>query len=163
MEAKDKEIELLFQQKEFYSKEIELKREEIEQMRKNNTELIEIIKTMKQEETSKGNMIFQAPVYGVAGNVEGNQIIYTSQSLADASTEIENLLTQLQNNGLTQEQAEGKVASDLATNANNNPTALGNLVNWGKSLGNKAAETSVSEVVKTVVKLALQLAGFPIP
>ena len=103
------------------------------------------------------------PVYGVSGNVEGNQIINTSQSLAEASTKIQNLLTELQNNGLTKEQAEGKVASDLATQAQNNPTALGILVNWGKFWGNKAAETSVSEVVKRVIKLALNLVGFPIP
>ena len=163
IEAKDREIQLLSQQTEFYSQEIELKRKEIEVIRKDNTKLIGIIETVKKEETSKVNMIFKAPVYGVAGNVEGNQIIYTSQSLTDASTEIQNTLTKLQDKGLTQEQAEGKVAGDLATYAQNDSTALGNLVNWGKSLGNKAAETSVSEVVKRVIKLALNLAGFPIP
>ena len=108
-------------------------------------------------------MNFNGTVTSVAGNVEGNQNIFTSQSLNEASTEIQNLLTTLQNNGLTQEQAEGNVASDLATTAENNPTALGKLVNWGKSLGNKAAETSVSEVTKRIIKLALNLAGVPLP
>lgn len=108
-------------------------------------------------------MTFNAPVTGVAGIVESNQIIDISQSLTEASTEIQNLLTQLQNQGLTQEQAEEKVANNLATQAENNPTALGKLVNWGKSLGNKAAETSVSEVARRVIKLALNLAGVPMP
>ena len=108
-------------------------------------------------------MTFNSSVYGVAGNIEGNQNIFTSQSISQASSEIQNLLTALQNNGLTQEQAEEKVAKDLATQAKDNPTALGKLVNWGKSLGNKAADTSVSEVVRRVIKLALNLAGVPMP
>ena len=156
LEAKDREIKLLSQQTEFYSQQVEV-------IRIDNTRLLGIVETMAERETSKVNMTFNAPVTGVAGNVEGNQNIFSSQSIAQASTEIQNLLTTLQNNGLTQEQAERKAAQDLADAAENNPTALGKLVNWGKSLGNKAAETSESEVVRRVIKLALNIAGVPMP
>ncbi|ELS05454.1 hypothetical protein Xen7305DRAFT_00051980 [Xenococcus sp. PCC 7305] len=35
--------------------------------------------TMTKKESSKVNMSFNAPVYGAAGNVEGNQVIYPSE------------------------------------------------------------------------------------
>ena len=156
LEAKDKEIKLLSQQTEFYSHQVEA-------IRKDNTRLLGIVETMAEKETIKVQQNFNAPVTGVASNIEGNQNIFTSQSISQASTEIQNLLTTLQNNGLTQEQAEGKVAKDLANAAENDSAALGKLVNWGKSLGNKAAETSVSEIARRVIKLALNLAGVPLP
>lgn len=44
--------------------------------------------TMTKEETSKVNMNFNAPVYGAAGNVEGNQNVYASeQNQADSVSE----------------------------------------------------------------------------
>lgn len=156
LEAKDREIKLLSQQTEFYSQQVEV-------IRKDNTRLLGIVETMAEKETIKVQQNFNAPVSGVAGNVEGNQNIFSSNSIADASTEILNLLTTLQNNGLTQEQAEQKVAQDLATTAEKDLTALGKLVHWGKSLSNQAAEISVDEVVRRVIKLALNLAGVPMP
>ncbi|NJP08923.1 MAG: hypothetical protein HC866_05085 [Leptolyngbyaceae cyanobacterium RU_5_1] len=47
----------------------------------------------------------------------------------------------------------------MAKQAENNPATLGKLVNWGKSMANKAGETTVSEAAKAVVSLALKLAG----
>lgn len=156
LEAKDKEIKLLSQQTEFYSREIEV-------IREGNTKLLGIVETMAEKENIRVQQNIYAPVTGLAGNVEGNQNIFTSQSISQASTEIQNLLTTLQNNGLTQEQAEEKVADNLATQAKDNPTFKSKLVNWGTSLGNKAAETSVSEIARRVIKLALNLAGVPFP
>lgn len=150
LEAKDREIKLLSQQTEFYS-------QQIQDTDKDNTRLLCIIETMAEKETSKINMTFNAPVTSAAGNVEGNQNIFTSQSITQVSAEIQNRLTTLQNNGLTQEQAEAIVAQYLATTAENDLTAL------GKSLGNKAAETSLTEVVRRIIKLALNLAGVPLP
>lgn len=57
---------------------------------------------------------------------------------------------QMQSQGLTEE-------------AQNNPTVIGKLVGWGKSLGDAAAKTTVSEVVKELVKLALRMSGIELP
>ena len=156
LEAKDKEIKLLSQQTEFYSQQVEV-------IRQDNTKLLGIVETMAEKETIKVQQNIYAPVTGLAGNVEGNQNIFSSPSITETSQEIQNLLTALQSNGLTQEQAEEQVAQDLADAVENDATALGKLVNWGKSLGNKAAETSVSEVARRVIKLALNFAGVLIP
>jgi uncharacterized protein YjbI with pentapeptide repeats len=152
LEAKDKQIA-------FYQQEIEFKRQE-------NTTLLGIVETMAEKETSKVNMSFHAPVTGVAGNVEGNQNIYApeqKQTLAEAAAEIQQLLTQLQSQGFSPEDAQQKAANDLATKAKDNPTTLGKLVKWGQSLGDTAAQTTVSEAAKEVVKLALRLSGVPLP
>ena len=152
LEAKDEQIA-------FYQNEIECKRQE-------NTELLGIVKTMAEKESSKVNMSFHAPVNGVAGNVEGNQNIYApeqKQTLAEAAAEIQQLLTQLQSQGCSQEEAQQQAANDLATKAKDNPTTLGKLVKWGQSLGDTAAQTTVSEAAKEVVKLALRLSGVSLP
>ncbi|MBV8887632.1 MAG: hypothetical protein JO235_27045 [Chroococcidiopsidaceae cyanobacterium CP_BM_RX_35] len=44
-----------------------------------------------------------------------------------------------------------------------NPTVSGKLVGWGKSLGDAAAKTTISEAAKEVFKLALRLSGIPLP
>lgn len=65
--------------------------------------------TMTKEETSKISMNFHAPVYGVAGNVEGNQINYASeqkQTLAQAAEEIQKLLKQLESSNPTATEEE---------------------------------------------------------
>jgi hypothetical protein len=143
----------------FYHKEIEIKRQE-------NTRLMGIIEIMAEKESSKVNMSFHAPVAGVAGNVEGNQNIYApeqKQTLADAAAEIQQLLTQLQSQGCSPEEAQQQAANDLATKAKNDSTTKEKLVKWGQSLGNTAAQTTASEAAKEVVKLALRLLGVPLP
>ena len=44
---------------------------------------------------NKVNMTFSGPVYGAAGNVEGDQVINTRPNLADSANEIQQLLQQL--------------------------------------------------------------------
>jgi hypothetical protein len=152
LEAKDEQIA-------FYRQEMETKRQE-------NTRLLGIIETMAEKETSKVNMSFHAPVTGVAGNVEGNQNIYAPEqkpTLAEAATEIQQLLTQLQSQGFNSEDAQQKAANDLATKAKNDFTTKEKLVKWGQSLGDTAAQTTISEAAKEVVKLALRLSGIPLP
>jgi uncharacterized protein YjbI with pentapeptide repeats len=59
--------------------------------RQRSTDLTGIVKTMADKETEKVTQHFHAPVTAVAGNVEGDQNIYTSpekQSLAEAAAEI---------------------------------------------------------------------------
>ena len=113
LEAKDREIKLLSEQKEFYSQQTESYEEQIEVIRKDNTRLIGIVETMVEKETSKVNMTFNAPVNTVAGNVEGNQNIYApeQQTLAEAAAEIQKLLKQLKqtNPDATPEQQQAYV------------------------------------------------------
>jgi uncharacterized protein YjbI with pentapeptide repeats len=85
------------------------------------------------------------------------------QTLAEAAAEIQQLLTQLQSQGCSPEKAQQQAANDLATKAKEDPTTLGKLVKWGQSLGDTAAQTTVSEAAKEVVKLALRLSCVPLP
>ena len=75
--------------------------------------------TMTKGETSKVSMNFHAPVYGAAGNVEGNQVIYASeqkQTLAQAADEIQKLLKQLEqtNPTATPEQQQAYVDAAIS-------------------------------------------------
>jgi hypothetical protein len=101
----------------------------------------------------------------IEGNyVQGNYYApEQKQTLAEAAAEIQQLLTQLQSQGVNPEEAQQQAANDLATKAKDNPTTLGKLVKWGQSLGDTAAQTTVSEAAKEVVKLALRLSGVPLP
>jgi polyhydroxyalkanoate synthesis regulator phasin len=87
----------------------------------------------------------------------------STNNLSEAALQIQELLQQLQTQGSTSEEAQQKVASDLARQAESDPSVMGKLVNWGKSLADTAGKTTVSEATKGVVKLALQIAGIPIP
>lgn len=87
----------------------------------------------------------------------------SSNNLSEAALQIQELLQQLQTQGSTSEEARQKVASDLARQAESDPSVMGKLVNWGKSLADTAGKTTVSEATKGVVKLALHIAGIPIP
>ena len=82
-----------------------------------------------------------------------------SQDLTEAAGQIQELLNQLQKSGVTVETAQEQVATDLAKQAESNPTVMGKLVGWGKTMANKASETTVSEAIKAIVPLALKLVG----
>lgn len=106
----------------------------------------------------------QGTTIGGTLNDYSSNIDYSSkQNLVEAASEIQQLLTQLQNQGYSQEQAQQQAAQDLAKKADNDPTVLGKLVKWGQSLGNTAANTTVTEAAKEVFKIALRLSGLPIP
>lgn len=94
--------------------------------------------------------------------IQGNYVAM-SQDLAQAANQIQELLTQLQNQGSTEDFAKQKVAEDLAKQSKNNPTVMGKLIKWGQSLGDTAGKTSVSEAAKIVITTALRLAGVPLP
>ena len=85
------------------------------------------------------------------------------QTLAEAAAEIQELLKQLQTQGYSPEAAQQKVASDLATKAQSNPTFKDKLVKWGQYLGDAAANGLIGEAVVTVLKLVLQSQGIPLP
>jgi uncharacterized protein YjbI with pentapeptide repeats len=91
-------------------------------------------------------------------------IDYTSkQNLAEVAVEIQHLLAQLQNQGDSQEQAQEKVASDLAKQAQTNPTVKENLIKWGQYVKGAAASGIIGEAAVVVIKLALAFAGITLP
>lgn len=94
--------------------------------------------------------------------IQGDSI-NMSQDLSQADVQIQELLTQLQTQGYSPEDAQQQAASKLATQAQSNPTFKGKLVKWGQSLGDAAAKTTVSEAATAVVQLALRLSGVPLP
>jgi HEAT repeat protein len=92
--------------------------------------------------------------------VTGTQIkIHMSQDLTQTASQIQDLLEQLKQQGITVDAAAQKVAQDMAEQAKADPTAKEKLLKWGQSLG----DATVTDVVKGVVKLALRSAGLPLP
>jgi hypothetical protein len=92
----------------------------------------------------------------------GGQLIDLSaaNSLADAAKEIQELLQQLQKQGVSPEDATRQAASDLAEQAKANPGVMSKVVKWGMDT---AGKTTVGEATKGVIKLTLQLLGVPLP
>jgi hypothetical protein len=92
----------------------------------------------------------------------GGQFIDLSaaNNLADAAKEIQELLQQLQNQGVSPEDATQQAASDLAEQAKANPGVMSKVVKWGMDT---AGKTTVGEATKGVIKLTLQLLGVPLP
>jgi hypothetical protein len=99
----------------------------------------------------------------IAGNYIQRDFINMSQDLSQAAAQIQELLTQLQTQGSSPEDAQQQAASGLATEAQSDPKFKSKLVKWGQSLGDAAAKTTVSEAATAVVKLALSLSGMPLP
>jgi uncharacterized protein YjbI with pentapeptide repeats len=108
---------------------------------------------------------------GYSENVEAEQVGGTihnyapeqKQTLAEAAAEIQELLKQLQTQGYSPEDAQQKVASDLAKRIQSNPESKSKLAKWGQYLGDAAANGLIGEAVVTVLKLAAQFAGIPLP
>ncbi|NET25822.1 hypothetical protein [Okeania sp. SIO1I7] len=94
------------------------------------------------------------------GKIEAHQYNYSSEdkkSLAEAAVEIQKLLDQLSITYSNPEEAKQKTAEEIATKAKQNPSFKESLKNLGKSLGNKAGETAVTEGVKQLIPMALAL------
>ncbi len=85
------------------------------------------------------------------------------QSLVEAAAEIQQLLIQLETQGYSPKNAQQKVAADLATQAKSDPKAKSKLVRWGQDLGDASANGIIGDVAVEVIKLALRLAGIPVP
>jgi chromosome segregation ATPase len=86
--------------------------------------------------------------------IQNNYSPEQKQSLPEAAAEIQQLLIQLQRTCNT-EDAQQQVAKDLVNKARSNTSFRSNLIKWGQSLGDTAAQTTVSEAVKGVIKLVL--------
>ena len=83
--------------------------------------------------------------------VEGN-FISMSQDLAQAASQIQDLIEQLQKQGVTVDVAQEQVANGMATEAKKDLTMKDKLVKWGQSLGS----ATLSDVVKGAVRLAIR-------
>nr|WP_263971087.1 pentapeptide repeat-containing protein [Leptolyngbya sp. NIES-2104] len=155
-----------------YRAELDAKDREIEIYKRQSTDMIEIVKLQASRSIhitaiAGSQAMGDRNIHMGSGNynerIEGNYIQgnYTnmSQDLTQAAQQIQNLLQQLQNQGVTVEAAQQQVATDMAKQAKSNPAMMGKLVLWGKAMANKASETTVSEAAKVVFTLALKAAG----
>jgi len=96
--------------------------------------------------------------------VGGNLIdLSSAPNLSDAAQQIQELLQQLEGQGVSIEDAKQQAASELAKQVKVNPTIRENLVKWGQSLADTAGKTTASEAVKGVIKLAAQMSGISLP
>ncbi|MBN8564240.1 MAG: pentapeptide repeat-containing protein [Leptolyngbya sp. UWPOB_LEPTO1] len=137
-------------------------------LRQSNTNIERIVETMAENQSPKydfrgsniGNFVDTAQAGSHQSNV---QYINMSQDLTQAAQQIQDLLQQLQTQGVTVEDSQQQVATDMAKQAETNPAMMGKLVLWGKAMANKASETTVSEAAKMVLTLALKAAGIPLP
>ncbi|MCV3216097.1 pentapeptide repeat-containing protein [Plectonema radiosum NIES-515] len=93
------------------------------------------------------------------GSYVERDYINMSQDLTKAASQIQDLIEQLQKRGVTVDVAQTQVAENIATQAKNDSTMKEKLAKWGQSLG----DATVSDVVKSVVKLAIRSAGIPLP
>jgi hypothetical protein len=112
-----------------------------------------IINTGGGDYIEKGDKVGRDKVIGDKFNLSSNQ------NLAEAAAQIQALLQQLQQQGLTVDESNAQVANDVADQAKSDPNMKEKLLNWGQSLG----DATVTDVVKGVVKLALRSAGLPLP
>lgn len=101
-------------------------------------------------------------VHGISGDVEGDLNIYRSaRTLTDATREIQALLDHLESNGVLLETARQQVANEISTEAQENPTSMAQLKEWGQALETQGSEATENEVAKEVLKVALRQAGIP--
>jgi uncharacterized protein YjbI with pentapeptide repeats len=88
-----------------------------------------------------------------------NEIFEQHQDISEITSEIQKLLTRIQSQGLSERDAQEKVADDLAKKAKSDSTMMEKLKSLGKSFGSASGKAFVTEVVKAVFKLALEKAG----
>jgi hypothetical protein len=103
---------------------------------------------------SSGNYIESNPGTYVQGDY-----VNMSQDLTQAAIQLQDLITQLQKQGMSADSAKTQIVNDILTQAQQNSTIKNKLIKWGESL----TSTTISDVVKGTVKLAIRTAGLPLP
>lgn len=88
-----------------------------------------------------------------------NKIFEQHQDISEIAEEIQNLLTQFQSQGLSEKEAQEKVADGLATKAKSDPSMWEKLKSFGNICASASGKAVIEEVVKAVFKLALEKAG----
>ena len=159
-----------------YRSELKLKDAEIDSYRRENANLMKVLEWQSAKpivNTEKVGSIYMPDIRNISINsgnynesintgggsyIQGNYI-NMSQDLTEAASQIQDLLEQLQKQGVMTNVAQEEIAKDLATQVQNNPKIKDKLVLWGQSLGS----ATVSDVVKGIVKLAIKSAGIPLP
>ena len=140
----------------------------IEKGLQSGNHVFEVISKMTEQDKSTYNFS-NAKFGGGFATENGFQVggnltdLSSASNLTDAVQQIQVLLQQLYEQGFSSEDARQQAASDLAKQAEANPTVMEKLVKWGQSLADTAGKTTVSEAAKGVVKLALQLSGMSLP
>ena len=164
-----------------YRYELKAKDVEIESYRRENTNLMKLAEwasnkpifvqatataesqSMAERNINTGGGSYYETINTGGGNYIQGNYVNMSQDLTEAAGQIQELLSQLQKSGVTVEAAQEQVVTDLAKQAESNPTVMGKLVGWGKTMANKASEITFSEAAKAIVPLALKLVGIPLP
>ncbi|NET25881.1 pentapeptide repeat-containing protein [Okeania sp. SIO1I7] len=157
------------------NKEIKLLNQQIEHIRKENTELIGVVKTMAEKENTKYE--FNNPKFGggfagrdqkfeggFAGRdqISGNQYNYstnpeTKQNLAEAAQEIQELLKQLEQSNPTETTAsQMKVAAQAIEILESNPPLKQRVIGVLKSAGTEAFKEAIDNPVANVLVAAFQ-------
>jgi len=85
------------------------------------------------------------------------------QDLSQAAAQIQKLVTQLKTQGYSSEEAQNKVAQNLAYQAKSDPRTKTTLTKLRPYLGNAAANGLIGEAAVEVIKNALRLLGIPLP
>ncbi|MBW4517851.1 MAG: pentapeptide repeat-containing protein [Timaviella obliquedivisa GSE-PSE-MK23-08B] len=155
------------QAKELYEKDLKLLgervaeyKDEVRFLRQSNTNLERIVETMADKETSKVTQHFNAPVTAVAGNVEGNQVIYSleqRQTLVEAAAEIQKLLDQLSKTYPTNT-TTGKMqlAAEAIAQIENNPTLMQRVLSAIQAGGTAALEQFLNHPAASFVMGAME-------
>jgi hypothetical protein len=105
-------------------------------------------------ETNGGNYVESNDGTYVQGNYQN-----MNESLHKAAPSLEELVIQLEQKGISFKVAQEKVAKDLSNLAIRDKKTFQKLTNWSKSL----LDSTVSDVVKGIVKLAIKSVGIPLP
>ena len=150
----------------------QLQRQEVESANSISTSMLEITKFLAQSrmeikvvaesksgDTYSGNV--RAANFAPHGTASGGVFndFSNTQDLAEAASQIQSLLSQLQEQGETSESAQQRVAENLAQQAKDSTTVKKKLEMWGQKLG----DATVTDVVKGIVKMALRSSGLPLP
>jgi len=128
--------------------------------RKDNTDLTGIVKTMAEKDMSKVTQQFNGPVTGVAGNVEGNQNIYSleqRQTLSEAAKEIQQLLNQLSETyPTTTSTGQMAIATKAVEEIEKNPALKRRVIGALKAGGTEALKELVDHPAVNILLAVLE-------
>ena len=164
LEAKEAEYRALLQEK-----EIEHQQQRIQDFQHHNTNITEIVKMLGNRTINveakavtgdninqKGNFVAGVQKGGtIQGTVQIIENLNDKETFAEIAVDIQQLLAQLETQGFSPQGAKNKVATDLATQANENPEFKNKLAQWGKYVADAAANGMIGSGVVEVIKLAL--------
>ncbi|NEO49413.1 MAG: hypothetical protein F6K55_37060, partial [Moorea sp. SIO4A3] len=168
LEAKDREIKRLYEQKKISGDQIHL-------IRKNNIDLIKVIETMAEKETIRIDRIDRRDHRGAKFNVGGNYVEradsvsrqqgYAKQTnyeapdknLVEAAVEIQQLLDQLsQSNPTTTSKEKMIVVSEFVDQIENNPTLKAKVINALKAGGVEAFKEALDHPLVNILMATIE-------